>query len=206
MLTRSLVLAALAALALAVAPACGGAASSDLFGSVSTDGGGGQGGPGSGGEGGSVFHDASSANESGARDGGLPLADATVVDSPRVDPGISCGSAECRVGADDCCRTAEAAGDSFRCVTRGACVQNNQLAIPCDDAADCATLGMPGTVCCAVALQGTVFQVVCKLPSDCPFTLGDFILCDPDAPDPCPAGGTCSPSGSTTVPYDYCKH
>jgi hypothetical protein len=198
MQSRSLVLAAFTALALAVAPACGGSTNSDLFGGSPTDGGG-QGGH--GGEGGEAAEDAAP-KESGARDGAP--GDAV---QPSADPGISCGSAECQVSTEECCRTAEPGGaTSFRCQPRGACVLNNQLAIPCDDAADCATLGVSGAVCCAIAVQGAVYQVVCKPPSECPFNANNYILCDPNAPNPCPNGGTCAASATPTIPYDYCKH
>jgi hypothetical protein len=70
------------------------------------------------------------------------------------------------------------------------------MTIPCDDAADCATAGLPGTVCCAaLKAGGKIYKPECLTFSACAAVsgLGQLVLCDLAVPGSCSTGGTCKP-------------
>ncbi len=166
---------------------CGGASQSDLFTSSGVDSGGG--GKDSGG------------GKDGGGDGGAG--------SDSGDPGISCGHVECTAGAQVCCRAGTAPPYDYQCGQQ-AC-PDRTLAIPCDDATDCATLGQPGDVCCGsysvdpMTQNTQIYQVGCRAPSECVNQQLRAILCDPNAVDPCPNdAGTCQMSVQTLPGYDLC--
>jgi hypothetical protein len=189
------------AVGLVLAPGCGGAADSPLFAHVPDE-------AGSALDGGGGNTDArTNAGDSSFADAAKKDAQPLPVDSSVLDHGISCGGGECQVGTQECCRTEFTGGGvTFACVGRGSCLGNNQIAIPCDDAADCTTLGQPGDVCCALAQQGAVFQVACTSAQSCSIPAGaNYILCDPNTPDACPTPRTCRSTTSATMPYTVCR-
>jgi hypothetical protein len=199
MALRSLGFSALSlAVGVAIAPACGGSSGGDdpLFLQSSAEGGS------SASQDGAVGEPSS---DGASSDGRGPTDGRAQPDAPPSDPGVLCGTSQCVVGKQECCRTEEGQTVTFDCVTRGSCVLSNQLAIPCDDASDCAALGSPGALCCALADKGAVSQVACTAAANCPLSAGDYVFCDPSAANPCPNGGVCRSSASPTIPYSYCK-
>jgi hypothetical protein len=101
-----------------------------------------------------------------------------------------------------CYSTATASGT---CDITANCSGDNQFPIPCDSTQDCVDLGKPDTVCCAQADQaGDVTNVECKSAASCRTDQGQTNLCDPAASNPCPNGGTCSPSTISLPGYYLC--
>jgi hypothetical protein len=186
--------------------ACGGAKNNDLFGGASFGDGAvvGADGSGVGGDSGvlpgadaSTLPDASS--EAGRRDAGR--------DADPDDPGIRCGNmgAFCAVGSHVCCRSAL---DQFTCTTFGNCNSVGSMAIPCDDTADCAKLGLSGKLCCATVdtLQGRATEVTCRSQGDCTTNASRYVLCDPNLPTAvaCPNNGVCRLSSQTLPGFYLC--
>ena len=132
---------------------------------------------------------------------------------PLPPPGIRCGSATCDPATNVCCRIPGGATDVFACLSAIACgAVVGSLTIPCDDAVDCAgsspTNGTPGggnQVCCVTlnAQSGRAEGIACTPAQSCMSTL-DTNMCDPNAPDACPNGGTCKISQTTIPGYDIC--
>lgn len=135
-------------------------------------------------------------------------------DAASADPGIQCGTASCAVDTEVCCRThtgGTVGSDSFACTPPASCADSTAtLAIPCDDTADCAALGHPGTVCCAVVASQPPSQttraiaVSCENPAVCISKNSRVYLCDPKDPNPCPSGAACKLSIGTLVGYYLC--
>jgi hypothetical protein len=126
---------------------------------------------------------------------------------PGGDPGIRCGNTYCPPDGMVCCRTGGGVGlgDTFTCVPPGSCQQFGELEIPCDDAADCDAKGQSGDICCVTqnAQTGRAEDITCLAAADCNGSL-QTNMCDKNAVDPCPNGGTCKPSQTTLPGYDIC--
>ena len=103
------------------------------------------------------------------------------------DPGIRCGSGYCDVGSQVCCSV----GSGPFCGNAGC-----SGAAACDDAADC---GM-GQVCCGQTNGGqNKFDGAYCTSGSC-----GWILCDPNAQNPCPGGLSCRQWGSFPA-YHVCQ-
>jgi hypothetical protein len=172
---------------LAMAPfACAGIDESTLF---------------TGGDGGSGSTDSGSKTDAGAKKDG-----STFVDSggPITGGGVQCTDGPCAIDSSQiCCYSI--ATQSGTCGISATCSGDNQFPIPCDSTDDCTELGQPNTVCCAQADQaGNVTNVECKPASNCDAKQGQTNLCDPAASNPCPNGGTCTPSTVSLPGYTIC--
>lgn len=174
---------------------CGGIDEPDLFGPTTG------GNPGDGGNSGDARSDAHTGADGGGKDGGI-----SVVDSGKPPPPgtIQCTSGDCSIADNQvCCYGVSKTGT---CTSQSGCVGDGTFPIPCDSTQDCSDEGMPGTICCATADQtGAVTNVECVDPSNCQSSNGQTNLCDPNAADPCPNGGTCSASTVSIPGYDICK-
>jgi hypothetical protein len=129
-------------------------------------------------------------------------------DASTGDPGVLCGSTSCDPRTAVCCRVDSTGKGNFTdtCTPAAACAAGAALPIPCDDAQDCITAGAPaGSICCVTAdpQTGHATGVACVQASDCNAQTQTW-LCDPNAPDGCPQGETCSASKQTISGYDIC--
>src|SRR5690242_8388296 len=117
MFRHSLLLAA--SIGLVLAPACGGASDSGLFGGagantgVNPDGGGPDG---SVTDGAGLPPSEAGHREGGGKDAAIPLPDASQPDTSTPDPGIACGATYCAAGTQECCRTHQATAYTFACM------------------------------------------------------------------------------------------
>ena len=217
---RSVRLLSLGAFAGFVLAACGGATSSDLFegpGGTTTD----DGGPGTNtnnssdsGSPSSPGHDAGSPSKK--QDAGSPSGgnDSGPVTPPPPSATIDCavGGAvtTCDAATQVCCETQNGNGNgngngSYACTTASACSQQGSLAIPCDNASDCAAEGFgPGTVCCVTEdpNSGVATQVSCLSQADCSADTQTWMCNENGA---CPAGKTCNTSTTTIPGYKICR-
>jgi hypothetical protein len=184
----------------AVLLACSGADQSNLIG---------PGGPGMDASSGS---DATMNKDTGVSDTGQPVKDSDMPDVTMVkDAGptktqVSCGgNMNCSVPDQQCCRTGNL-NYSYSCQSSGDSCAG--LVIPCDKAANCASLGQPNTVCCGHYVpygQSTLVDMVsCKPIGQCTMQQSSIILCDPKDPNSC-AVGTCTLSMFTIPTYYFCK-
>lgn len=218
---------AAAALIGGVGLACGGAADSGLFGGPSAnsgsnggtsdnDGGSSGGGVDAGNGNPGTGEDASPGHpDAGAIEDASPLPDAAPPpkDSgppPAQDPGVKCGSGDCSVPSEACCRRQVNGNFSYMCLPTGTCQGLNtpSLEIPCDDSTDCATAGSPGQVCCVTIGGGpgggnAASEVVCRDPSECTQQQSRTPACENDA-GVCPQGTTCRTSSQTLPGYRLC--
>ncbi len=110
------------------------------------------------------------------------------------DPGILCGASHCNASSQVCCQESPAPV----CLPQpgAACTG---FTMPCDDAADCASAGLPGDECCAlVRSNGSVTSVTCVAAGQCRNAGPNiaFVLCDPSVASPCAAPRTCGPNGT----------
>jgi hypothetical protein len=200
-------------LAMAVAPACGGATDPhDLLG------GGAGGGASSGGT--DAGHDTSThvggGMDSGALETGTKL-DSSVgpIDSggglPEASPlpeagggGFLCPPTTCQASSI-CCATGTGQGNTptFKCQDANkpcGTTAGPGTPISCADAADC-----PGEVCCGDNLNGLYSRVSCAASCMGMTTGGatEITFCDPAGND-CPAGTTCQPS-QVLAGYNVCN-
>ncbi|MFO0676927.1 MAG: hypothetical protein U0169_10350 [Polyangiaceae bacterium] len=150
----------------------------------------------------------------GSRDAGVGSRDAgdSGANPERV---VECGSFQCDVGTEVCCRTRNSVTTVFTCTPTGACPTNADagvLAIPCDHNDDCAAAGMIGNVCCIEFESSRITGVSCKPISACAFDTDTVsYVCDPDRNDafncPAPTGTDleCTPNPSAAFPYGICR-
>ncbi len=133
-----------------------------------------------------------STGDSSAVDAGGDASGGDAGDAPSGDPGISCGAAYCNEATQNCCRSGGQA-----CQATSVPCNGGSQTLPCDDTADCATKGMPNTVCCyPLSNGGAALDGVCTSLASCPAMR--IILCDPKITGECAAvGGSCLAS---TVP------
>ncbi|MGH7328205.1 MAG: hypothetical protein ACREJX_07630, partial [Polyangiaceae bacterium] len=132
--------------------------------------------------------DARAGSDAG-KDGGVG-----VIDSGTTPAGsVQCSSGDCSIAENQvCCFSVSSA--TGMCSSGAGC-SGDSVAVPCDSAQDCTDEGKPGDVCCAQADQsGAVTSVACSTPTDCNAAQGMTNMCDPNAANPCPNGGTCSAS------------
>lgn len=142
------------------------------------------------GEGG-VQVDASSRTDAHPHDSGS-------LDGADGAPGVPCGTSECTLVSQTCCRK----HDKLECTAATAC---HGLSIPCANAADCAAGGYPGDVCCGEFDKADlVVQVGCVSPGDCRYSDYRVVLCSKSAADACPGGETCETSSVTLPGFDLC--
>lgn len=128
---------------------------------------------------------------------------------PDSGPGktpIHCGMGPSGTAPDEeCCRQG-AFQYTYACEVPGNCIG---LSIPCDRAQNCASLGLPGTVCCghysAQSQQVYVDQVECKAAGQCTQQQSSVILCDPQDPNACPNPLTCQQSQVSMQGYFICR-
>lgn len=165
--------------------ACGGIDESDLF---------------SGGDGGGSSTDAGKSDAGAKKDGSAFFDSGT----PITGGSVQCSDGACNIDSSQiCCYSNDT--QSGTCGPSSTCGGDNQFPIPCDSADDCTELGHPNTVCCASNSQsGNVTGVECKPASNCDATQGQTNLCDPAASNPCPNGGTCTPSTISLPGYYIC--
>ncbi|MBL8608675.1 MAG: hypothetical protein JNL38_15220 [Myxococcales bacterium] len=196
--------------------ACAGASGSDLLdapGSSSGASGGASSGATSSGTSGATSSGSSSsgASSSGASSSGASSS-ASSSGASSGDAGtpakIKCGATSCKPGVEICCRKPGIPNPEYGCTAPNACNGTNALAIPCDDAADCAAAGQTGTVCCArtiSAIDSRVNKITCEKPSNC---VGDqsAIVCDPSLPSTgqCAATLSCKASVVSLPDYNLC--
>jgi hypothetical protein len=132
-----------------------------------------------------------SAPDSATNDGSPQ--DATQGDEvgPAGDPGVICGDASCPLGMT--CKGCM--GGSWTCT---GCAGMPMFLLNCDDWADC-----DGGACCVVMGGGPV-TTQCTSGTTC---MPDHPLCDPNAANPCPYGGTCKAIDGMLMgtPYHNCR-
>jgi len=119
---------------------------------------------------------------------------------------IYCGqSLTCSAPDQECCRQGFFQY-TYACEMPGQCVG---MAIPCDRAQNCASLGMPGTVCCGhysqQGMQTLVDSVECKPAGQCTQMQSSVIMCDPSDPNACPANTKCQLSQVSIPGYYICR-
>ena len=109
----------------------------------------------------------------------------------KTDPGILCGSSYCDPATQLCCIDDGVAA----CAT--SCQGSNVTPIRCDSQADCTAQGQPASVCCGLFSGLTLANIYCTTPDHCGPPRAYF--CDPNLANPCPDGGTCTPS---SIPFN----
>ncbi|HEY8039812.1 MAG TPA: hypothetical protein VIF15_08475 [Polyangiaceae bacterium] len=192
----------LAVVAFALAPACSGAASSELLSAGAAGAGASDAGAETSEQGGGA--DASSQPEAqppldsggGVQDAGLP--ETGVTDSGGAGGGMTifCPPSPCAPPAF-CCVTGAGQGNppKYACETSPASCNGNGgpgTTVHCDRTADCA----PGDVCCGSDYNGFYSDVSCRPQQQCGGNGQGFQqvqFCDPHVGD-CPQGTTCQPS------------
>jgi hypothetical protein len=107
------------------------------------------------------------------------------------DPGVICGDASCPLGMT--CKGCT--GGGWTCM---GCAGMPAYLIDCDDWADC------DAGACCVAMGGGPVTTHCTAGTTC---MPDHPLCDPNAVDPCPYGGTCQMIDGMLggTPYHNCR-
>lgn len=183
-------------------PGDGGDASNDLgdhelSDAVATEGGGETGGESGTGldarsEGGSDAPGGNVDAPSGADRAGPPEAGTDA--APYVDPGIFCRSSFCDPRYFACCVDVVATGN-VTCITpamaAGSCGAGNPTPYTCDDTLDCEAAGHAGDICCADVFAGYVYGASCAPIGNCGDAGSQAVVCDPQAPTPCPSGARC---------------
>jgi hypothetical protein len=137
--------------------------------------------------------------DSSTRDSGVP-------DSGKILTGgtVQCSGGPCDIDSNQVCCYSNSV-QSGACELAANCSGDQEFPIPCDSTDDCTELGKPDTLCCAQADQsGAVTNIECRAPSNCQASNGQTNLCDPAAANPCPNGGTCSPSTQSLPGYYLC--
>jgi hypothetical protein len=135
--------------------------------------------------------------DEGGVDVGAPI-DAGAPEVPVL--GVQCGSQTCLPGVEVCCFTFDAGPQG--CATS---CPSGQLALPCDDTADCVAAGHAGTLCCIAIGPSPDFHaqsVACR--SSCS-SQGQTPMCDPSVPSTCTSPDTCRVSTSNVPGYFVCK-
>jgi len=103
------------------------------------------------------------------------------------DPGILCGSTYCDPKIELCCIENGVPG----CAT--SCTGTDVVPIRCDDQADCAAAGQSQSICCGLPTSD-VTNIYCTTADHC--APPHAYYCDPTLANPCPNGGTCTPTSS----------
>jgi hypothetical protein len=200
--------------AFVLAPACGGAAPSDLLGSspstnTGSSSGGGSGsssGSSSGGTDAGTHYDASGSSSGGGLPEASTMPEASPVDTGPPAQSIYCGDGTPACSSPDvCCASADGMGNppavSFQCAAKDQCGTANDpgAIIECSTTADCPA----SQVCCGDDLNGVYSEVACAAQCTGTTSSGasEVQFCDPSAND-CPtATPTCQKSGVLTGFY-----
>jgi hypothetical protein len=115
------------------------------------------------------------------------------------------GNVTCTAPTEECCRQGFFQY-TYACEMPGQCVG---MSIPCDRAQNCASLGMPGTVCCGhysqQGMQTLVDAVSCKPAGQCTMQQQSVVLCDPNDPNACTGGLKCQLSQVSIPGYYICR-
>jgi hypothetical protein len=184
---------------------CGGAADSDLFGSPNGTG-------------------VDAGADVTAKDTGLdtnvpdvappPPIDAAPDVTPPPSPVLACGGAvnpakKCDALTELCCRTGTGAPYNYDCITDPQkCMNSGDVPLNCATNENCIAQGHPGTFCCASLIasgNGTIaYDVSCLPKAQCTAGNAKAMLCNPNAPNPCPNGGNCKLSAQTLTGYYIC--
>lgn len=157
--------------------------------------------------------DVTAQQDSQAKDTGTTkdvVDDVPIITMPDAGPPksqVSCGNAgPCTVPDQKCCRTGNF---NFQYNCQSAKDGCQGLAIPCDKAQNCESLGHPNEVCCghyqAQGQQTFVDQIQCRPENQCTQMNQSIILCDPNAMSPCPNFMQCTQSQFTIPTYYFCK-
>jgi len=108
----------------------------------------------------------------------------------------ACSSARGKAGGTAWRETAEGGGASCGgggstggCGKGARCVGTG-IPYSCDDAKDCTA----GLVCCGTFTGATPNNIFCSSAGQC--TAPKAYFCDPNIPNPCPNGGTCTPAAA----------
>jgi hypothetical protein len=149
------------------------------------------------------------AKPSGDDDANPPVDSAPTHPPATIDCAVSNSVHTCDATTSVCCRTTSNSGTgngntTFACTPASGCAQQGALAIPCDNADDCAAQGFPsGSVCCVTAgSDGVASSVACVAQSDCS-TQSQTWLCD--GTSACPTNDECDTSTTTIPGYMICR-
>ena len=186
---------------------CGGAADSDLLGTPPD------------GNGADAGTDATATKDAG-RDNNVPdTSPPPPIDAtPDVAPPkslIACGSAmnppkKCDALTELCCRTGTTSTYVYDCIADPKdCMNSGDVPFTCSNHENCVAQGLVGNVCCASIIgNGTggsvAYDVSCTPTAKCTSGNSKLVVCNPNAPNPCPNGGSCKLSSLTLPSYYLC--
>lgn len=126
------------------------------------------------------------------------IANVSVACSGGSDPGVTCGGGTyCTPGTQTCCIS----GGTGTCATN--CTGGADKVV-CDSQQDCAAQGQTSHVCCGAIVNGKPINGFCTVPSMCQMGSGKAFYCNPSFSNPCPNGGTCTPSDAPLPGYYRC--
>jgi hypothetical protein len=133
---------------------------------------------------------------------------------------LACGLLPCTTVGDVCCvDRGKTPPDGLSCAgAKDICPLPTDLRLSCDDADDCALLGMPNTVCCgSLGVNGNSFflsSTACTAVENCA-AANEVLLCDRAVSGECGAGQHCdalmtfttpqSGSGAVSPPFPACQ-
>ena len=156
-----------------------------------------------------------------ARDNNVPDAmppppvDAAPDVLPPPTSAIACGGAvnppkKCDAVTELCCRTGVSSAYVYGCIADPKdCLNSGDVPFTCSNDQNCVAQGLVGNVCCASIIGngngGTVaYDVSCAPKASCYGGNQKLIVCNPQAPTPCPNGGSCKLSSQTLNGYYIC--
>ena len=185
------------------AAGCGGAADTDLFGTPGTDAG--------------VGADVTTKDT--GKDNDVPDVRPPVDAAPDVSqppsPVLACGGSvnppkKCDALTELCCRTGTTAPYAYDCITDPQnCMNSGDVPLNCSNTENCVAQGHAGTVCCASLIASgpntsIAYDASCLPKGQCTSGNAKAMLCNPNASNPCPNGGTCKLSTATLTDYYIC--
>lgn len=142
-----------------------------------------------------------------------PIVDASVPDvapppPPPVGAPIVCGktlataSLKCDANQNEvCCRS----GGGAQCTPDTQCVNDGDVPLGCSTTATCTALGLSGYVCCGnVDNSSKIDSSECLPANQCPNGNGTVRLCDKNGPNVCTSGTSCKTSSYSLPGYDLC--
>jgi hypothetical protein len=155
-----------------------------------------------------VAHDTGTGDDAQTGMDSGEMKDADIKDTGPKGTPLYCGQSTCTVPDQECCRTGMLNAYSYTCQMPSAPCTNG-LEIPCDKAANCASLGFPNMVCCGHYVPfgqngSLVDKVSCQQASSCTQQQQSIILCDPKDLNACPIG-MCVQSMVTIQNYYFCR-
>ena len=197
---------ALVALSLSFFAGCGGAADTDLLGTPPN------------GNGVDAGTDVTTAKDTG-RDNDVPDVTPPPIDAAPdivVPPSssIACGAAsnppkKCDAVTEVCCRTGTVSPFNYDCIADATnCMNSGDVPITCSNHENCVAQGLTGNVCCASLISGgtgtVAYDVSCTPQAKCTSGNAKAIVCNPNAGNPCPNGGSCKLSAQPLPGYYLC--